>query len=79
MRKNQDGTQNKQDTNIQDQQPTKEWKDWFSPVSTPELRALWSFKQWAERRPSQEYFALLPPAARMAVDAVAAVLDTLER
>jgi hypothetical protein len=72
MRKNKDGTQNKQDLNIQ-QLPHLN----LSPAE----RALWKFRNVAELFPRRgdPSFDLLPPAARMAVDAVAAVLDTLER
>jgi hypothetical protein len=73
MRKNKDGTRNKQDTNIQDQEYPKDW-----PRNHHD-RALRKYKEWAAIRPTQGYYDLLPPAARMAVDAVAAVLDTLDR
>jgi hypothetical protein len=40
-------------------------------------KALWMFEQWAYMRPTWGYYDLLPPSARMAVDAVQEVLLTL--
>jgi hypothetical protein len=69
MRKNKDGTRNKQDLNIQDHDSLN-----LSPAG----KALWMFEQWAYMRPTWGYYDLLPPSARMAVDAVQEVLQTLQ-
>jgi hypothetical protein len=72
MRKTKQGTKNLQDWNIQEHPHLN-----LSPAE----RALWKFRNVAELFPRRgdPSFDLLPPAARMAVDAVAAVLDTLDR
>jgi hypothetical protein len=44
---------------------------------SPAGKALWMFEQWAYMRPTWGYYDLLPPAARMAIDAVAEVMETL--
>jgi hypothetical protein len=71
MRKNKDGTKHAHTMNTQDLPHLN-----LSPTE----RALWKFRNVAELFPRRgdPSFDLLPPAARMAVDAVAAVLDTLE-
>jgi hypothetical protein len=68
VRKTKQGTKNLQDWNIQDHDRLN-----LSPTE----KALWKFRQWAAIRPTQGYYDDLPPAAQMAVSAVAAVLDTL--
>jgi hypothetical protein len=43
----------------------------------PGERALWAFLTWADLRPGGVYYDLLPPTARMAVDAVKVAADKL--
>jgi hypothetical protein len=70
MRKTQKGKVHQHSTNIQDHDRLN---------LSPQGKALFMFEQWAGMAPKYGYYDLLPPAARMAVDAVAAVLDTLDR
>ena len=44
---------------------------------TPEGKAMWKFLVWADLRPQASYYDDLPPAARMAVDAVYAAAEKL--
>jgi hypothetical protein len=69
MRRNRDGTRNKQDWSTQDHARLN---------LDVHGRALRAFENWAALRPKLGYYDCLPPAARMAVDAVSAVLSTLE-
>lgn len=64
MRFNKDGSKHVHSKNIQDF-PRRDL--------SPEGKAMYRFLDWASQRPAAGYYDLLPPSAKMAIDAVGRV------